>query len=200
MRERWSLSAEPAAVAAAHALAPFLNAAAAHGATRLSKLARAALVSMRLVQRQGSLAAPNLSSLMNPASRLVVAAELLHRLAVATPPTSADLASSALEQLLRAAPLPENPGLPLSDASSATLASAVLVAVAAAGALPAGTRTMRFSFGCSRVTEMGCECTTKRKRSADGCSATFRSDRSSGESRPLSTMRRCKQRGEGARG
>ena len=117
MRERWSLSAEPAAVAAAHALAPFLNAAAAHGATRLSKLARAALVSMRLVQRQGSLAAPNLSSLMNPASRLVVAAELLHRLAVATPSTSAGLASSALEQLLRAAPLPENPGLPLSDAS-----------------------------------------------------------------------------------
>ena len=90
--------------------------------------------------------------------------------------------------------------LPLSDASSATLASAVLVAVAAAGALPAGTRTMRFSFGCSRVTEMGCECTTKRKRSADGCSATFRSDSSSGESRPLSTMRRCKQRDEGARG
>ncbi|KOO21688.1 hypothetical protein Ctob_001286 [Chrysochromulina tobinii] len=117
MRERWSLSAEPAAVAAAHALAPFLNAAAAHGATRLSKLARAALLSMRLVQRQGSLAAPNLSSLMNPASRLVVAAELLHRLAVATPSTSAGLASSALEQLLRAAPLPENPGLPLSDAS-----------------------------------------------------------------------------------
>jgi hypothetical protein len=54
---------------------------------------------------------------MNPASRLVVAAELIHRLAVATPPTSAGLASSALEQLLRAAPLPENPGLPLSDAS-----------------------------------------------------------------------------------